>query len=308
MTVQKRPYTTGHFELAIDGQKSTAYLKSVDGGYVRASTIDEPVGPENQRIKHTSVVDIEPFSCDFGIANSKDVLLWIQASWRKDFNRRNGQIVHANFDLKRTFEHEFFDALISETTFPGLDGSSKDAAFMKLKFNAERVVSRKIPPGAQISSPMGSKQKLWSPACFRFNIDGIDEMKYTNKIESFTIKQGIKKLYTGQDRFPQLEPTKIEFPNITGTIALEYADKLLAWYDRTVQTGQNDHKAQKTGSIEFLAPDLKTTLFSINLYEMALHHASIAQSSANADQIKRVKFELYVGRMDLDGSGQLGLE
>jgi len=31
-------------------------------------------------------------------------------------------------------------------------------------------------------------------------------------------------------------------------------------------------------------------------------------STANAGEIKRAKYELYVGRMDLDGGGMLGLE
>ena len=142
----------------------------------------------------------------------------------------------------------------------------------------------------------------------RYNIDGIDEMKYTNKIEAFTIKQGIKKMYTGNDRFPQIEPTKIDFPNISGTISLEYADKLLAWHEKTVMKGQSDTKAQKTGSIEFLSPNRADTIFNVNLYEMGISSLQILQSSANQDQIKRVKFDLFVGRMDLDGGGSLGME
>lgn len=307
MTLSKRSYTAGHFELQIDGHASTAYLKSVDGGHVRASVVDEPIGHENIRVKHTSTVDIEPFSIDFGLSGANDVLLWIQNSWRKNFARRNGQINHANFDLYSTFEHEFFDALIAETTFPTLDGSSKEAGYMKIKVQPERVVTRKA-TGSQLRAHIGSKQKLWLPSGFRLNIDGLDEMKYTNKIESFSIKQGIKKLYTGEDRFPQIEPTKIEFPNITGTISLAYADRLLKWYDDYVIKGQADPKAQKSGSIEFLSPDRSRTIFQINLYEIGLHHCQVVQSTANSEQIKRVKFELYVGRMDIDGGGALGLE
>jgi hypothetical protein len=304
---QKRSYTAGHFELLIDGHASTAYVKSVDGGHVRASIVDEPIGPENVRVKHTSTVEIEPFSIDFGLSGANDVLKWIQNSWNKRFSRRNGQITHANFDLRSTFEHEFFDALISETTFPTLDGASKEAAFIKIKVQPERVVTRKA-AGPQLSANLGPKQKMWLPSGFRFSIDGIDEMQYTNKIESFSIKQGIKKLYTGVDRFPQIEPTKIEFPNLTGTISLDYADKLLKWQDQYVRKGQADPSAQKSGSIEFLSPDRSKTLFRINLYEMGLHHLQIMQSTANSDQIKRAKFELYVGRMDLDGDRSLGLE
>jgi len=229
----KRSYTAGYFELQIDGHATSAYLKSVDGGYVRTSLVDEPIGPENLHIKHTSTVDIEPFTLDFGLSGANDVLKWIQGSWRKSWSRRNGQITHADFDLCKTFEHEFYDALITETAFPALDGSSKETAYVKIKIQPEKVISKKA-SGGQIQSKMGAKQKLWMCSGFRLNIDGLDEAKYTNKIESFTIKQGVKKLYTGADRFPQIEPTKIEFPNLVGTIALEYADKQLDWYDRYV--------------------------------------------------------------------------
>lgn len=307
MTLTKRAYTAGHFELLIDGHKSSAYVKSVEGGHVRASTIEEPIGPENLRIKHTSVVDIEPFTVDCGISGLGDVLRWIQASWRKKFDRRNGQITHANFDLKRTFEHEFYDALICETTFPTLDGGAKEAAYMKVKIQPERIKSQKTNT-APVQANVGSKQKMWLPSSFRFNIDGIDEMKYANKIESFTVKQGVKKLYTGEDRFPQIEPTKLEVPNIVGTISLEYADKLIEWYDQYVVKGQADPKAQKSGSIEYLAPDKKTVLFEINLFGLGMQHLSIAQSSANQDAMKRVKFELYTSGIDISGPGSLGLE
>jgi hypothetical protein len=307
MTLDKRSYTSGHFELLIDGHASTAYLKSVDGGFAKAQLIDEPVGPQNERVKHTSVVDIDPFTIDFGISGANDILRWIQGSWNKKYGRRNGTVSHANFNLKKTFEHEFREALITETSFPALDGSSKEAAYMKIKIQPEYVKARKLAGTEMAQGNLGTKQKMWMASGFRLNIDGIDEMKYTNKVEAFTIKQGIKKLYTGQERFPQIEPTKIEFPNITGTIALEYADKLLKWHDDYVMKGQSDPKAQKTGSIEFLTPQRDKTIFSINMYEVGLQSVQVLASQANQDQIKRVKFELYVGRMDLDGS-YLGLE
>lgn len=302
-----KSYTTGHFELQIDGHKSTAYLKSIDGGWSRANVVDDSVGADQIRIKHISTVDIEPFSLEFGLAGANDVLKWIKGSWERKYSRRNGQVTHANFDLYQTYEHEFYEALITETTFPTLDGSAKDSGFIKCKIQPERVVTKKLPgTGQRVSGQMGSKQKLWVPSAFRFNIDTIDEMQYTNKLDSFTIKQGIKKLYTGAGRFPQIEPTNIQFPNLTGTISLQYADKLLQWHEDYINKGAQDPRAQKTGSIEFLSPDRKQTIFRINLYEVGLHFAAIEPSTANADQIKRVKFELYVHRMEIDGSSGFG--
>ena len=303
----KRAYTAGHFELAIDGHKTTAYLKSVDGGMLKGNVIDEAHGADTVRMKHLSVVDIEPFSIDFGISGASDILKWIQGSWKKEFSRRNGQVTHANFDIFGTYEHEFFDALIQETTFPALDGSARDAAYMKIKVQPERIVSRKVKTG-RLQPLMGQKQKMWLPSAFRLQLDGLEEeLKYVNKIESFTIKQGIKKFYTGEDRYPQIEPTKIEFPNLTCTVALDYAEGLLTWHEKYVHSGNKDPSAQKTGTLEFLTPDRKSVNFAIKLFGVGIPNLQIQQSTANSDQIKRVKFELFVEHMELDG-GARGFE
>lgn len=301
MTVQKKSYTSGHFELQIDGHKATAYLKSVDGGHVVANAVDEPIGTHNQRIKSISTLDIEPFTLDVGISGAKDILKWIRQSWDKNYDRRNGVITHANFDLQRTYEHEFYQALITETTFPALDGAAKDTAYLKVKIQPERVVERKLTPGAKVSPLGGTKQKLWTANSFRLSIDGKRGFEYTNKIESFTIKQGLKKNYIGEHRFPQIEPTKLEFPHIVGTLGLDYADDLLAWRDAYHRDGGNDPGNQHSGELEFLGPDKKETLFSINLFEVGIHKVALQQSQANQDSIKRVKYELYVGRMEMDG-------
>ena len=298
---ETKSYTAGHFELAIDGHPSTAYLKSVDGGFIRGGLMDEPIGPHNMRIKHISTVDIDPFSIDVGLSGAKAILHWIQSSWNKQYSRRNGQITHANFDLEQTFVHEFTESLITETTFPTLDGSSKEAGYLKLKIQPEGAIT-KHEKGGRIRSNLGAKQKMWLCSGFRLNIDHVDGVEYTNKIESFTITQGVNKFYTGADRFPTITPTNIKFPSLTGTIALGYAEALHKWHDSYVVHGKADPSMQKSGSIEFLAPNRSSVLFRLNLYEVAITAFSIVSAPANADQIKRAKFELYVGRMDLDAN------
>lgn len=302
----KKSYTSGHFELSIDGRRTTAYLKSLDGGWGKHSVVDERVGPENMSIKHSAVPETDPFSFEFGLSGANQVLDWIRQSWKKEPRPANGEIVHADFNMQPTFTHQFQGALITETTFPTLDGASKDAAYIKVK---AQPYSTAITHGGggRLKSTLGQKQKLWLCSGFRLNIDGIDDMKYTNKIDSFTIKQGVKKLHTGQFRHPELIPTKIEFPNISGTISLGYAKGLLDWYKKYVVDGADDHAQQKEGSIEFLSPNKGETLFRINLYEVGIIGAQIMASTANADQIKRVKFDLYVGRMDLD-PGSSGMD
>jgi hypothetical protein len=304
---QNKSYTTGHFVMVIDGHKTSTYLKSVEGGWPKPQKSTDAHGGGPLMVNQLTNFEYEPISIEFGAAGATQVLQWIQGSWNRKYGRRNGQINHADFTLKSTFEHEFFDALITETTFPALDGASKDPSYIKCKIVPEGV-KLTTKAGAALTAESTGKQKLWSNSAFRLTIDQVDGMEYTNKIESFTIKQGTKKVHVGAERYPQIEPTKVEFPTLSGTIALGYADKLLKWHKDYIVSGKRDQRAQFSGSLDFLSPDRKSTIFRINLYEVGLLSASIQQSTANADQIKRVKFELFVNSMKLDGPGALGLE
>jgi hypothetical protein len=305
-----RSYTAGHFEMKLDGERTTAYLKSVDGGWPKHSLVSEPIGPYNQQIKHASVAEIDPITFEMGVSGANSVLQWIQSSWKKEPATRSGQITHANFNGYATLEHEFSDAHLTEVTFPTLDGSSKEAAYLKVKCQPETVAIRKG-GGNKLEAIMSSAQKLWLCSGFRFKIDGIDGMEYTNKIESFTIKQGVKRMQVGTSRYGELMPTKLEFPQLSGTIAMGYANKLLDWHKQTVHgdAGKARHeKSHRTAMLEFLAPNKNKVLFRINMDEVGLLSTQMIQSTANSDQIKRLKFDLYVGAMELDGSGALGLQ
>lgn len=296
-------FAAGHFELQIDGYPSIAFLKNIDGGWVSQALIEETMGVDLYQIKHTSVVDIDPITAEFGLAGALPVLRWIQCAWRKDQNnRRSGQITHANFDLFQTWEHHFYDALVQEVTFPTLDGASKEGAYIKVKFQPERVHLKPGDPNQRVTQQSTTaKQKMWLANSFRFSIDGLDDMQYTNKIDSFTVKQGVKKTYIPPDRFASLTPTNIRFPNISGTISAAYANKLWEWHTKKPWE-------QKSGSLEFLSPDRSQTVFRINMYQIGLHKLGYMPSTANQDQIKRVKFDLHVHRMDIDGHGILGFE
>jgi hypothetical protein len=290
-------YTAGHFELALDGHVSTAFLRAVDGGYPRAGIVDEAFGGDVARLKHLAAVEVEPITLELGLSGANDVLDWIRASWRRQIDRRSGQISHADFDLTATLEHEFSDALIVETTFPTLDGSAKEPAYLKVKLQPERATLRPAPPGRRLHARCDGRQKRWTPAAFRLTLDGVGGVEHTSRIDGFTIKQGLKALHVGEHGLPQLEPTRIELPSLTCSIALAQADGVLDWYQRAVVTGRG--AVETTGALELLSPDRRTTLLRLALLDVGIHHLHVAASTANADAIKRVQFEVYVGGMDL---------
>ena len=198
---------------------------------------------------------------------------------------------------------------ITETTFPALDGASQRGGVHEDQDPAGERSSRRSAPAPRSRRRWARSRRRGSPSAFRLSIDGLDEMKYTNKIESFTIKQGVKKLYTGSDRFPEIEPTKIEFPNLDRHDRARVRRQAAHVEPGLPRQGPEGlRRRRRPARSSSSRPTRARRCSASTCSRSACSNATIMQSTANSDQIKRVKFELYVGRMELDGGGALGLE
>lgn len=306
MSTNRTAYTSGHFLFALDGEPDSSWLKSVDGGGVKASVIQENIGPDHIQLKHVATVEIEPLTIELGMAVTAPVLTWIKDSWGHKFSRRNGSVIHADFEYSAMLEQSFYEALIAEVTFPGLDGSDKKPAYLTLKLQPEKI-ELKNSDGHKIQGVEGArKQKLWSPSSFRLEIDGVDCTR-VNTVGSFTVKQKLKQLYVGSSRFPELEPAGLEFPNLTVTMAAAFAKDFIAWHEAFVVKGGKDPAHLKSGSIQFLDPRTTQPLLTVKLDNVGINSLTFEKSEAGAESIKRCKVELFVESMDLDLSAS-GLE
>ena len=147
-----RAYVAGRFALTMDGSKSVSFLKSLEGGSVRA----------------------EEIRMEMGIGMAQPMIDWINAFLRTGA-RRNGSIAYAGVDNKVRAYRDFRDALITEVRVPPLDKSSKDAAYLTIKIRPESMQTR---PGNNTpilsTNPSTTAQKRWLPANFKFEIDGLD--------------------------------------------------------------------------------------------------------------------------------------
>lgn len=296
-----RAYTAGHFELTLDGVVTPAYLKSVEGGFMKLNSSDVQGGADPIRIKHTTTREVESMTWDIGMSEVNALMLWIAQSWRREFNRKSGHIIHADANYKAQLLHNFYDALIEEVSFPELNASSKDALFLKVKVRPERI---ELIDGdqAKIAAPDQRKQKLWQASAFRLTLDNGLDMSKVFKIDGFTIKQGIKTLTAGRSHrqtFPELEPTKIEFPDLKIHMSMAHAGSVLEWYKMVVIEGLPETEFETTGAIEFLGPDRTKVIGKVNLYGVGIKSFSLGKSEANSDQVKRCSFDLYVSHMGL---------
>jgi len=307
MGADTRSYVSGNFMFNLDGVKC-GFCKSIEGGAITAEVVSEPVGPDYVTRKHLGKPKYEDFTMQLGFAMSKPIYEWIKASWSANYQRKKGSIIACNHKLESVSEREFFEALITETTIPAMDGSSKEPAYMTLKFSPEYIRFKKG-DAKKASGEYGStkgEQKLWLPCNFRLEIPGLDCSR-VSKVDSFTIKQSSIEDHVGDSRESSREPGKLEFPNLKVTLSERQIETWQAWHEDFVINGNNGQEFEKGGALVFLSSNRKDELGRINFKQMGIFKLSPDKSEANADQIKRVTAELYVEEMAFEyGNATIG--
>jgi hypothetical protein len=291
MAVTDRTYVSGRFALDLNGGFA-GFLKSVEGGSLKANVITEPAGLDNRVHKHIGQPEYGDIKLQLGLSSSPAINDWIQASWDKKYMRKAGAIIACDFDYKEKGRRTFTEALISEVGFPALDGAGKEPAYMTVGLSPESIRFEKG-TGAVVKGTFTEHQKAWLPSNFRFTMADLNT-KMTTKIEAFTVKQTSAKHETGEARDSMREPAKTEFPNLTITIAESHAQSWIDWADDFIIKGNNGQSAEKDGSIVFMSPNQKDELGTIELKSCGISSIDLDKREANAEAIAKVKIELYV--------------
>jgi hypothetical protein len=300
---ENRGIAGGVIQMGIDGAPIVGFVKSVSGGYVKGNVAAEQAGPNYQQFKHVATVDIEPLKVELGMSLAGPFLLWIAETWRKGYSRRNGYVAHGDYSQTARVEQVFMNALLSEVGFPTLDATSKDSLYLNCTIVPEQL--ELIPGMGPMIGLVPGAQKMYQASRFIVNIDGID-CTGINKIDGFTVKQKVKKFSYGSFRYPEIEPTGIEFPTLTFYTGLDHAATFYAWHKMYVIDGRRDITMEKNGQIIYMGPGFRP-LMVLLLKNVGIQGVSIEKSDAGADKIKLVKVELFCEEIDIVPGGGFGI-
>jgi hypothetical protein len=288
ITTDKQGYVAGHHQLELAGL-AAGYLDSWEGGNATSDVVVEKVGPDQIAHKHIAGVKYEDIAFNCGAGMSKDLYEWIKAMIDRKFTRQNGAMVTSDFNFKEVARLNFFNALMTEVGFPALDASSKDPAMFSIRVTPEYTRRQK---GSGTSGHKGQVQKRWPSSSFRLQIDKLDCTR-VNKIEALTMKQQVVAHSAGASRDYQTEPSHLEISNLAVTLLEANAEAFYNWHESFVIKGNNGPDEERSGTLEFLAPDLKEVLFTLELKNLGIFRLTPEKVEAGSENIRRVKAEMY---------------
>ena len=302
----KRSVVSGKFALEI-GTIKCGFLQDADGGQAFSDVVVEKLGADHVQHKHLAGVKYEDITLSAGLGMEKTFYDWLAASWQ--FNnansRKNGAVVFTDFNYAVRQTRQFYNALISETTIPACDASSKDAARLTITIAPDHTSTTTKGSGNKYPSLSASAQKTWLPANFKLQIDGLDCSKVA-KIDSFTVKQSIIENAVGDDRIGSREPGAIEYPNLAITFLASSAASWQQWFDDFVVKGNNGDANEKNGTLTFLSNNLQAELGTVKFFNMGIFKLDDdAAEDSGGNVVQRFRAELYVERMEISivGSG-----
>ena len=290
---------TGNFALELDG-KHAGWLLSAEGGHAVAEVIEERTEGSLLHKKHIGGVKYEDITVTFGLGMGPGLFDWLKGTFDGKAPRKNGAIVAADFNYKETSRLHFFGALVTEIGFPALDATSKEPAYMVLKFSPDFTQS--APPSPTPLPPPAAGQKKWLPSNFKITIDGLDTSR-VNKIEALTIKQKVTENAVGEMRDYEQEATSVEVPNLVITLAESHARPFYDWHEDFVIKGNNDESKEKGGTLQWLEPNGRTPLGSLTISNIGIFKITADKVESGSEGIRRVKAEMYCEDIRFSNSG-----
>jgi hypothetical protein len=249
------------FLLDLEG-KPSCRIRSVD----LSATMARKANQTSIGAMRTDARDTEPigFALDAGIGN--EVVRWIVETLSRQNRPRSGSITILNNGGKAQARLEFNQALITEVGIPPVASPSSSGGNLTLKIQPERSQIKTDvsfdPSGMARYGPASSRP--WNSGRFRVSIDTLDkECAAVIRVDSVVITQGIKKMFVGQGRFPQIVPTRLSESNISLTLPTASAGGFAEWLRGTSTGGM---PAVRNGTLQYSVPGCATPRFDFRLH------------------------------------------
>jgi phage tail-like protein len=294
----QRSYAAAHFALELDGlSDQQATVRSIEGGGVKLDVMTYQQGGIYDRWRQLGKPKFDDIKVQVAATSSNPMYTWLQSFFTGNPDRRNGAIVAADFYYNERARREFKQGLITELSFPKLDATDKNAAYLTVNIAVEDI-QYKPGSGSKLTVSLPSSQNLWTCCNFLFELEGYPTHN-VSKIDSFTIKHTVVEYQSGGRLSSTKSPSAIEFPNLSFYVpesdSQAYANYVtnqgnIAYMD------QGDRNSPLTGRLVAL-DNQGRELFYVTFMGCDIFGITPDSSNASSEEIKQVKVDLYTEQM-----------
>jgi hypothetical protein len=276
----KRAYAAGAFAIEIDGAVA-GLLSSVTGGSAFGVVVDDPKGAgpgvSPKRLANVGFRDIT-ITCGIPHGALAD---WITAFLAGASDFRDGAIVFLDYTYKDIKRLEWMGGTITSVTFPRLDAASTLAASLSVDIAVGRTAMT-AGTGSALGNDPGGKAAKWSVSNFALAIPGVDCTTVAT-VDELTVSAVPTNL-----KSPHLGPPQLGDLVVSATQSR--AQGFDSWAQDSFFLG---NQGEKTATITYLSPDLKTPLMSVQLDGVGIFEVAESTMVRGSESIPRTTASAY---------------
>ncbi len=244
----------------------------------------------------------EPITLNLGTGVSQTIL--DSLSHLSENTHQSGRVIGCDFEMRAMAELDFFEALITEISFPAMDNSSKNSGDsgnsdnsgtggsttgpdkklggLKITLNPKKTAIKQLTPDAQLTrniKAVGDISKPLPNSYFRLSIEGIKEATaLVEKMDPLTIK---------------IDPN---------TKTLKLSNLVFALPETNAQEFSQWSAISRRGQIEYLDSN-GDTIYSVTIENIGIFNLTTDGVEDHSDGIRRVKVECYIEGLKIDFPG-----
>ena len=275
------------------GGQTCGFVKKVEIGAMEGDVFEHGNSVDNVIKKQLANFHWGDWSLECALGMGDGLYKWLKAAIDKSAVPQSGEITVADFDYKAQRTIQFFDACITEISFPALKASDKQSAYITVKFQPERV--RWGTGSGDIRGIIGPKSKNYTTNNFRVSISGLEEeCKRIAEVGALKFESKVVQDHVGVHNEPTNHYAKLTRPDIdlkfSAADAKSWDDHAKAWFI----DGARSEGDEMSGSIEFLAADMSTTLATITMQNVGFKQYKMSALEPNAENINYANAIMYV--------------
>jgi hypothetical protein len=288
----------GQYALELDGQFAD-YIKSFEGGIARGEPITAPVGAQNTLKKQVGRAIFDEFQVQFG-STSGPLIQWAAGILDGRTVGRSGAILSLDQNFTERRRTGFTNALPTELTIPALDASGgREPGYLTVKFQPERTSIPVSKGGSVRVGGPGRQERGWMKSNFLLKIAGLEQAcAFVTRIEPLTVRQTLASNSYGEARNRESIAVKVEYANLVIHVPEHQADPFFKWLDEFVIRGDNGDAKEKTGSLEFLGPNMRDVVMRFNFSNLGLLGCRHEAKTGEGQSVVRI--EMYFEAMSMD--------
>lgn len=284
----KPGFQATNFALELEGIL-IGLLRGISGGHASAEVVLEEGGSDCVVRKALGSVHYADLVLPLAAYPGREVQDWINEMLSCGPGGRSGAILSLDSNFKEVRRLEFKNAVLTEVTLPALDAATGKEPFV-FTLRCQTDSTHRAKGSGEKVNLSASKAKLPLASNFLVTIKGLDTTKVT-RVEGLKITRPLIPAEAEGKGFSI--PGKVDVGDLHLTIVESTADAWFEWHQSFVIDGKNADEFEQFATIELLAPNLKSTLLTVQLAGLGIYGLEGSSSEAGKEQVGKVVARLY---------------